>query len=134
MCDVDGEVCFSQKMFTNELNMGVSLRAWFEKIVQVVETYWLTGKEKSSGCSGQKRKSCWQCSKTLKDLSLLSPLEKCATVNITSYFQLLRQNSPHLLNDPHNWEEKYSTEKNQYIFKRKFLYMFNLEKKEKVIR
>ena len=40
-------------MVSNGLNMGLPLQAWVEKTVDVVETHWLYGKEKSSGRSGQ---------------------------------------------------------------------------------
>ena len=31
MCDVYEETCFSQKMFINELNVGLPLQAWVER-------------------------------------------------------------------------------------------------------
>ena len=46
MWGVSREVCFSQKMFTNDLNMGLPLRACFEKTVYGEETCWPSGKEK----------------------------------------------------------------------------------------
>ena len=35
MCDAHREACFSQKNFTNELNMVLPLRAWVEKTVYI---------------------------------------------------------------------------------------------------
>ena len=46
MCNTYKEACFSQKIFTNGLNMVWSLWAWVEKQVHGVETHWLSGKEK----------------------------------------------------------------------------------------
>ena len=46
ICDVHREECFSQKMFANRLNMGLSLSAWIKKTVHGVETHWLSSKEK----------------------------------------------------------------------------------------
>ena len=31
ICGVYGEACFNQKMFTNGINMGLLLQAWFKK-------------------------------------------------------------------------------------------------------
>ena len=45
MCDAYGEACFSEKKFTNELNIGLPLRGLVEKIVHRVEKHWLTDKE-----------------------------------------------------------------------------------------
>ena len=53
MWDVYEEASFSEKLFTNKLNMGLLLRVWVENTVNRLETYWLSGKEKSSGRSGQ---------------------------------------------------------------------------------
>ena len=47
MCDVYGEACFHQKMFTNWLNMGLLFWAWVKKIAHGVETNWLSCKESS---------------------------------------------------------------------------------------
>ena len=47
MCDLYGEACFSQKIFTNWQHMALSLWAWVQKTVCGVET--LSGKEKISG-------------------------------------------------------------------------------------
>ena len=49
MCDVYREARFGQKMFTYELNMGLPLRTWVEKLVHWVETHWVSGKEKVTG-------------------------------------------------------------------------------------
>ena len=46
MCNVYEEACFSQKMFTNELNMGLPLQAWVEKTVHGVDIHWLSSKKK----------------------------------------------------------------------------------------
>ena len=46
MCDVYGKVCFSQKMFANGLNMGLSLWVRIEKTVHGVKAHWHSGKEK----------------------------------------------------------------------------------------
>ena len=86
MWNVYGEVCFSKKIFTNRLNMSFPLRAWIESPVHEVETH--TPVKKSFGCSGQYRHK--------KTHHYWFP----ATVNSVSYCQLLRQNSPYLLNDP----------------------------------
>ena len=45
MSAVYGQACFGKKMFTNELNMGLPLRAWVEKKVHSVEALWLSIKE-----------------------------------------------------------------------------------------
>ena len=49
MCDVWRKTCFSQKMFTNRLNIGLLLWDWMEKTVHRVETHWLSSKEKVLG-------------------------------------------------------------------------------------
>ena len=41
-------------MFTNRLNMGLPLRAWFEKTAHEVETHWLSCKEKVLGAAVSK--------------------------------------------------------------------------------
>ena len=46
MCDVYREECFNQEIFTNWLNIGLSLWAWVEMIVDGMETYWLSSEEK----------------------------------------------------------------------------------------
>ena len=56
MCNVNKEACFSQKMFTNGLNVSLALRTRVEKIAYVEETYWLTGKEKISCAAVSKEK------------------------------------------------------------------------------
>ena len=49
MLDVYKEKCFSQKIFTNELNMGLPLRINVKKIIKGVEIRWLSSKEKVPG-------------------------------------------------------------------------------------
>ena len=43
------EAYFSQRIFSNGLNMGLPIQAWVDKSVHRVETYWLSGKEKVPG-------------------------------------------------------------------------------------
>ena len=49
MCNVCGEALFPQKMFTNELNIGLSLQTWVKKTIHGMEMYWLSSKEKVLG-------------------------------------------------------------------------------------
>ena len=49
MSDVLREACFNQKIFTNELNIGLPLQTWVEKIIFRMETHWFPGKEKVLG-------------------------------------------------------------------------------------
>ena len=44
--DMYREAGFSEKIFTNGLNMGLTLWVCVEKTVHGVEAYWLFGKEK----------------------------------------------------------------------------------------
>ena len=53
MCDLYGEACFNQKMFTNELSIGLLRPAWVEKKVHRVETRRLSRK-RSSGTAVSK--------------------------------------------------------------------------------
>ena len=54
MCSVYREACFSLKMFTQQLNMGLPLLALVEKTVNGVETHRLSGKEKVLGTAVSK--------------------------------------------------------------------------------
>ena len=49
MCDVYREVYSSQKMFTNQPDIGLSLWASYEKTIDGVEIHWFTRKEKFTG-------------------------------------------------------------------------------------
>ena len=49
MCDMSGKACFSKKVFTNRLNMGLPQLAWIKRIVDGLETQWLSGKENILG-------------------------------------------------------------------------------------
>ena len=49
VCDMFREACFSQKMFPNELNMGLPLYDWVKKTLHRMETHWLSDKEKVPG-------------------------------------------------------------------------------------
>ena len=48
---VYGEAYFSQKRFTNTLNMGMPLRTRIKKTIQRVGKHWLFGKEKVLGAA-----------------------------------------------------------------------------------
>ena len=52
---------------------------------------------KSSGCSGQLRRSCWPSSGTWKDTSLLIPQK------VLPFGNPFGKKSPYLLNDPRIW-------------------------------
>ena len=41
-----GEACLVKKMFTNALNMILSIQAWVKQTVHGVEIHWLSSKEK----------------------------------------------------------------------------------------
>ena len=53
MYDVHGEICFSyekkMEIFTNGLNIVLSQWGQIKKIIYVVETHWLSSKEKVPG-------------------------------------------------------------------------------------
>ena len=49
MCNVHGEVNFSQKVFINGLNVGLTLQTGVKKTVDGVGTCWLSIKEKVLG-------------------------------------------------------------------------------------
>ena len=55
-------------LFTNKLNMGLSLQAWVKKTVHQVETHWLCIKKKFQVQLPGKKRSCWQPSEAWKDL------------------------------------------------------------------
>ena len=93
MCDEYGEICFSQKMFTNGLNLGLSLRV--KKTVHGVGTSWNTGKEKVSKAVVSKEGHA--DSVLGHDNTCHYWFEKWETVNNASYQQPLRQCSPYLL-------------------------------------
>ena len=46
MCDVSGEACFSQKLFTSGKKIGLLLWDWVKKTVHGVDTHWFFDKEK----------------------------------------------------------------------------------------
>ena len=52
--DEDGKANFRKKIFTNRLKMGLQHRDWVEKIVNGVETHWLSGKEMVPGTAVRK--------------------------------------------------------------------------------
>ena len=54
MCDVNEEAYFNQKMFTNQLNIGLPQQARVEMTVHGMETHWLSCKEKVSGSAVSK--------------------------------------------------------------------------------
>ena len=58
MYDFYGEVRFSQKIFTNFLNIDLPLSAKFKKTVHEVDEHWLSGKEKVLGASFSKEGRC----------------------------------------------------------------------------
>ena len=105
-CDVYRETSFSQKIFTNELNMVLPLQAWIKR--QCME--W-----KRTDFPENKRFRVLYSVKlviltvfwNMKGPITIVFLEKAATVNSASYFQLLRQNSHHLLNDSYIYIIKY---------------------------
>ena len=88
------------KMFTNGLNIGLSLQTRVKKIVHGVETHCFTwnfffiGKSVSKGGHAD---SALRCKRPIT----VNCFEKSTTVNSASNCQLLCQNSPYLLNDPH---------------------------------
>ena len=69
--------------------MGLQLQPWVEKTVDGVATDWLSRKEKIPDVA------------VSKEGDAVDFYEKGATVNSAFYCQLLRQNWPFLLNDPH---------------------------------
>ena len=54
MCGVYREAYFSQKMFTNGLNMDLPQWAWIKMTIYRMETHWLFGKEKVPGAAASK--------------------------------------------------------------------------------
>ena len=93
ICDVHREACFSQKMFTNQLNMGLPLWTRVDKTVHRVEAHWLSIKKKFHPQS----RLYWQSSGTWNNPSLLISFKN--VWHSASYCQLLWQNSSSLLND-----------------------------------
>ena len=51
MCGMFKETCFSQKMFTNGLDMGLPQWTWNKKTVHELEMHWLSGKENVLGAA-----------------------------------------------------------------------------------
>ena len=88
-----------KKIFTHLQNIDLSLRTCVQKTVHKEETHWLSCKKKCSGRSGQWRSS--YLLGTNRPIILIF-LKKGVTVNSSSYCQLLRQNSPYLLNNSCN--------------------------------
>ena len=91
------------KKVTNRLNMSLLLRV--EKTVDGIEKQLTLRWRKSSGRSGQ-RKSDYnsvlghKTKKKKKKKITINFLEKGAAIYSVSYYQLFRQNSPHVLNYP----------------------------------
>ena len=86
-----------EEMFTNEINMGFSLRAWIKKTVNWVQRYWFPGKDKVPGATVSREgyvDSVLGYERTHHYWFL------CKRFKITFYYKLLRQNSLYLLNDP----------------------------------
>ena len=54
MSDVYDEACFSQNIFTIDLNIGLSLQTWVEMRVHRVDTHWLSSKETVLGLASSK--------------------------------------------------------------------------------
>ena len=90
MCDVYREACFSQNMFTNWLNMGLPPGTCVKNTVHEVEIQLTLQQRKSSMLT-----IFWD----IKGPITIDFLKNGITINSTSYWQLLRQNSPNLLND-----------------------------------
>ena len=86
-------------MFINVLNMDMPQQAWIKKTVQRVETHWLASKEKLQGAAASKEGYADSLLGHKKPM-IIDFFEKDATVNSTSYCQLIRQNSPYLLKYP----------------------------------
>ena len=76
-----------QKMFTNGLNMDLARRAWVEKTVPGVKIHWLV--KKKFRVQQVKKVMLTVCC-DMKGPIIINLLEKGATVNIGSYYQLLR--------------------------------------------
>ena len=55
ICNVFREACFSQRMFTNELVIGLPLWVWIKKTVYGEKIHWLSGKEKVPGAAVSKK-------------------------------------------------------------------------------
>ena len=89
-CEVHRRMCdvLVKKMFTNGLKMGFPLQTWVEKTVHGLEIYWLSGKKKVPGTVVSKEGHCWTWKKP-----------SGTTVKSAFKCQILRQNSPNLLND-----------------------------------
>ena len=88
-----------KKIFTNRLNLNLTLQAWIKKTVHGGETHWISSKEKVLDAVINKE---GHTDNVLgyKRLITVDFFEKDTTVNSVSYCQLLRQNFPYLLNDP----------------------------------
>ena len=95
-----GEVCSSQKMFTNGLNRCLP---WGAEVEKKTSIEWK--------CTDSLVKKKFQVHQSVKEAMLtvfcnmkgsiaISFLEKSATVNTASNCFFLKQNSPYLLNDP----------------------------------
>ena len=95
MCNMYGEACFHQKIFTIGLNIGLPLQTWIEKTVHGVETHWLATKEKVPGAA-----VCNNDAEGLLGYERTHDYwflwKRC---NCNEHFLLPRQNSSYLLND-----------------------------------
>ena len=81
-------------MFTYGLDLGLLLWVWFEKTGHGVETPIISNKVKIPGTAVSKEGHA-----EMKGPVNVYSLEKVPIVKNSSYSQLLRQNSPYLLND-----------------------------------
>ena len=98
MSDVSGEVCFSQKMFTNGLIIDLTRGDWVEKTAHRVERYRLTSKEKVSGAVVRKEGDTDSVRGHERTSHHWFPW-KGAILQSVCFCQLHRQNSTHSLND-----------------------------------
>ena len=85
-------------MFTNRLNMGLPCYARVEKTVHGVKTHWSLWKNKNPDTAVCKEGHA-KVFHDMKGPISIDFLEIDASVNSASYWKLLKQYSPYLLND-----------------------------------
>ena len=128
---------FLKEFVINRLNMGLPLCAWVKKTVHLEKTYRLSRKEKVPGTAVSNEGYADSLSETWKDPSLLFFLKKGTTITRASNCQLLKQNSPYLLNNPciwfiatvglnEHWNNVNELEPHQLIHKDTVLYTISL--------
>ena len=84
-----------KRVLMNGLNMGLPLWSWVEKIVHGLETHWLSGKEKVPSITSKEGHSDSLLGhERIHHYWFLWKRYNC------KQFQLLKQNSPYLLNGP----------------------------------